>query len=64
MEHMYETKRCKNTSGIHYALKGHTHEDFRVQIVEKVTPNTEPYRLEREEYWIKKMPQKYRLDLM
>ena len=53
-EHMYDIKRGKKTSGIHYTSEGHEHSDFRVQIIEKVTPNTEFHRLEREEYWIKK----------
>ena len=53
-EHMYDIKRGKNTSGKHYNLKGHTHEHFQVQIIEKVMPNTELFRLEREEFWINK----------
>ena len=53
-EHMYDLKKGKNVSGIHYSLRGHTHEDMKVQIIEKVTPNTDHYRLEREEYWIRK----------
>ena len=48
------TFKGKKTSGIHYTSEGHEHSDFRVQIIEKVTPNTEFHRLEREEYWIKK----------
>ena len=51
---MYDIKKRVNTSGIHYALKGHIHLDFQVQIIEKVIPNTDPYRLEREEFWIRK----------
>ena len=53
-EHMYDIKRGVKTSGIHYTLKDHTHLDFQVQIIEKVTPNTEIYRLERKDFWIKK----------
>ena len=53
-EHMYDIKKGKKTSGLHYKSEGHVHLDFKVQIIEKVTPNTEFHRLEREEYWIKK----------
>ena len=52
-EHMNDLKKGKNVSGIHYSLKGHNHKDMKVQIIEKVTPNTDHYRLEREEFWIK-----------
>ena len=31
---------------------------FEVQIIEKVTPNTELLRLEREEFWIRKLATK------
>ena len=51
---MYDIKRSEKTSGVHYNSKGHVHLDFKVQIIEKVTPNIEFHRLEREEYWIKK----------
>jgi hypothetical protein len=32
--------RKKNTAGIHYSLPGDSHSNFKVQIVEKVRPNT------------------------
>ena len=57
-EHMYDIKKGTKTSGIHYSLKGHSHWDFQVQVIEKVTPNTDHYRLEREEFWIKKFATK------
>ena len=49
-EHMYDIKKGVKTSGLHYAQKGHDHLDFQVQIIEKVFPNTNHYRLEREEF--------------
>ena len=55
---MYDIVKGRNVSGIHYNLKGHEHLDFQVQIIEKVTPNTELYRLERESYWINKFSTK------
>ena len=57
-EHMYDIKRGIRTSGIHYKQEGHTHWDFQVQIIEKVTPNSELLRLEREEFWIRKFATK------
>jgi hypothetical protein len=47
----------------HYSLPGHSHWNFRVQIIEKVTPNTPTYRLEREDHWIKKLATKIPLGL-
>jgi hypothetical protein len=34
-----------------------------VQIIEKVTPNTPTFRLEREDFWIKKLSTKIPLGL-
>ena len=50
---MYDMTKGQNVSGKHYTQK-----DMQVQIIEKVTPNTEHYRLEREEFWIKKFATK------
>jgi hypothetical protein len=33
--------------------------DLKVQVIEKVTPNTPSYRLEREELWIKRLATKF-----
>ena len=48
----------QNVSGKHFTQKDHAHLDLQVQIIEKVTPNIDHYRLEREEYWIKKFATK------
>jgi hypothetical protein len=48
----------KEVTGIHYNSVGHTHNNFQVQIIEKVSPNTPNYRLERKELWIKKLSTK------
>ena len=53
-EHMYNIKKGTEVSGLHYNSRGHTHLDMQVQIIEKVTPNTDSVRLIREEFWIKK----------
>jgi hypothetical protein len=57
-EHLQNMYHKKEVTGIHYALPGHTHWNFSVQIIEKVTPNTPSYRLEREEHWIRKLSTK------
>ena len=48
----------KEATGIHYTSNGHNHYNMQVQIIEKVSPNTPNYRLEREEMWIKKLSTK------
>ena len=53
-EHLNNMYHKKEVTGLHYALPGHSHWNFKVQIIEKVTPNTPNYRLEREDFWIKK----------
>ena len=44
-----------------YTSKDHSHWDFQVQIIEKVTLNTKYFRLEREEFWIQTLQLKYHL---
>jgi hypothetical protein len=48
----------KEVTGTHYSLPGHSHWKLRVEVIEKVTPNTPSYRLEREELWIKRLATK------
>ena len=45
----------KEVTGVHYNSSGHNHYNLQVQIIEKVSPNTPNYRLEREDYWIRKL---------
>ena len=52
-EHLCNIRKGEQVSGIHYNSPGHLHGHMQVQIIEKVTPNNELYRLEREEHWIK-----------
>ena len=54
-EHLYNMYQKKEVTGIHYSLPGHSHWNFKVQIIEKVKPNTPTFRLEREDFWIKKL---------
>jgi hypothetical protein len=62
-EHLYNMYQKKEVTGIHYSLPGHSHLNFKVQIIEKVTPNTPTCRLEREDFWIKKLSTKIPLGL-
>jgi hypothetical protein len=50
-------------TGKHCSLPGHSHWNFKVQIIEKVQPNTLYYRLEIEAFWIKKLATKTPLGL-
>ena len=62
-EHLYDITKGKHISSIHYNSQGHKHGYMQVQIIEKVTPNTEFHRLEREEFWIKKLVTKIPMGL-
>ena len=53
-EHLYNICQKKEVTGLRYTSPGHSHWDLKVQVLEKVTPNTPSFRLEREEFWIKK----------
>jgi hypothetical protein len=46
-----------------YSLPGDSHWNFKVKVIEKVPPNTPVYRLEREDFWIKKFATKTPLGL-
>ena len=54
-EHLQDIKKGDKTSGLHYNSAAHEKAYMIVQIIEKVTPNTEFHRLEREDFWIKKL---------
>jgi hypothetical protein len=62
-EHLYNMYQNKEVTGLHYSLPGHSHWNFKVQIIEKVTPNILTFRLEREDFWIKKLSTKIHLGL-
>ena len=53
--HIYYTKQNKETTGSHFNLPGHSQSNISVQVIEKVFPNTPNFRLEREDFWIKKI---------
>ena len=57
-EHLNNICLKKESTGIHYTSNNHNHYDMQIQIVEKVSPNTPNYRLEREEFWIKRLSTK------
>ena len=54
-EHLRDIRKGDKTSGLHYNSTGLEKAYMIGQIIEKVTPNNDPYRLEREDYWIKKL---------
>ncbi len=63
MEHLNYIFHKKEATGTHFSSPHHSHNDFKVQVIEKVIPNTVNYRLEREEYWIKTLGTKVPLGL-
>jgi hypothetical protein len=63
MEHLNYIYHKKEATGVHFSSTNHNHNDFQVQIIEKVSPNTVNYRLEREEFWIKTLGTKTPLGL-
>ena len=63
MEHLNYIYHKKEATGTHFSSPNHSQNDFRVQVIEKVIPNTVNYRLEREEHWIKVLGTKVPLGL-
>ena len=57
-EHLYCIKKKKEATGIHFSTGNHSNSDMRVQVIEKVMPNTVNMRLERESFWINKLATK------
>ncbi len=57
-EHLYNIKKKKEATGVHFSSNNHSNSDMRVQVIEKVMPNTVNKRLEREDMWIKKLATK------
>jgi hypothetical protein len=54
-EHLQSIQNHKEATGIHF---NEPHHYTQVQVVEKVIPNIPQYRLEREDYWIRKLNSK------
>jgi hypothetical protein len=63
MEHLNYIFHKKEATGTHFSSPHHSHNDFKVQVIEKVIPNTANYRLEREEHWIRTLGTKVPLGL-
>ena len=53
-EHINDIKNDKKDKviGAHFNLKGHSLDNFRLQVIEKVMPNNTNILLEREKIWI------------
>ena len=54
-EHITDHDNNEKTVGSHYNLPGHQKAYFKVQVIERVMPNDKFYRLEREDFWMKKL---------
>ena len=54
MEHLRSVRAKEKTIGIHFSTELNS-DDMKMQIVEKLFPNNDPFRLEREKYWINKL---------
>ena len=58
-EHRNDIRNKKDTpTGVHYNSKGHSIDDFRAIIIERVVPNDAAWLLEREDFWIKRLETK------
>ena len=55
MEHLNDIYHKREANGLHYSTPPHSHNNLRVQVIEKVMPNSVNFRLEREEFWIRKL---------
>ena len=58
-EHLQNISHKKEATGQHYSSSGHSQWNLKVQVIEKVTPNTPSYRLEREDFWIRRLATKF-----
>ena len=58
-EHWYSITNNKDTANaIHFNSRGHSVDDFRAMVLEKVMPNSNSFLLEREDKWIKTLETK------
>ena len=48
----------ETTTALHYNSNGHTLDNLRVQVIERVVPSTPEMLLEREHYWIQRLQTK------
>ena len=58
-EHLNSIDNNKGSVGEHFNSKGHNKSFAKFQVIEKVSPNTTHYLLEREEFWIKRFATKH-----
>ena len=58
-EHIYNIENNKEAVGTHFNLPGHALHHFSIQVIEKVVPESEFLRLERESMWIRKLETKF-----
>ena len=55
MEHLRYIKSGTKALGLHFKENACDSKDLLVQVIEKVMPDTESLRLQREIYWIQKL---------
>ena len=58
LDHLQFIDENEELTGEHFNLPDHSHSDMKVQIVEKIRPNSEENRRGREEFWIEKISTK------
>ena len=58
MEHLRSVRAKDKTIGLHFS-SACKDDDLKMQVIEKVFPNSEPFLLERENYWIKTLKTKH-----
>ena len=54
----FPQSRQDKTIGLHFS-SACKDDDLKMQVIEKVFPNSEPFLLERENYWIKTLKTKH-----
>ena len=58
-EHRGDIINKRDTANaLHYNSKGHSLDDFRAMVIERVIPNDGAWLLEREDFWIKRLETK------
>ena len=57
-EHIHSVEMNEKTVGKHFHCPGHGLPDLKVQVIERVSPNTKQFRLEREDLWIRTLQTK------
>ena len=57
--HLYYIDQKREATGKHFTSPGHAKSDLRCHIIEKVSPSTPHFLIEREDFWIRKLVTKH-----